>query len=119
MTPKVRAYILETIASDPGLQQTELVFLRMFGRSCHIPQSTDQQVCTLTLSCYSVSGGDLASSTTAKLPLSGHALQNLFWALIGQHQVHRICFSPGVLHLCRYHMQKLNLQATLINIYIH
>eukprot|EP01025_Chloroclados_australasicus_P045499 TRINITY_DN4981_c0_g1_i1.p1 TRINITY_DN4981_c0_g1~~TRINITY_DN4981_c0_g1_i1.p1 ORF type:complete len:535 (-),score=79.64 TRINITY_DN4981_c0_g1_i1:305-1885(-) len=29
---KVRTYMLETIASDPGLQQTELVFLGLFGR---------------------------------------------------------------------------------------
>ena len=29
---KVREHILETIASDPGLQQTELVFLGLFGR---------------------------------------------------------------------------------------
>ena len=41
---KVRAYILETIASDPGLQQTELVFLGLFGRSCRILESKDQQV---------------------------------------------------------------------------
>eukprot|EP01026_Neomeris_dumetosa_P022915 TRINITY_DN1974_c0_g1_i3.p2 TRINITY_DN1974_c0_g1~~TRINITY_DN1974_c0_g1_i3.p2 ORF type:complete len:246 (-),score=42.93 TRINITY_DN1974_c0_g1_i3:208-945(-) len=30
---KVRTYMLETIASDPGLQQTELVFLGLFGRA--------------------------------------------------------------------------------------
>ena len=42
---KVRAYILETIASDPGLQQTELVFLGLFGRSCRILENKDQQVC--------------------------------------------------------------------------
>lgn len=48
---KVRAYILETIASDPGLQQTELVFLGLFGRSCRILESKDQQVCTLLESC--------------------------------------------------------------------
>ena len=41
---KVRAYVLETIASDPGLQQTELVFLGLFGRSCRILESKDQQV---------------------------------------------------------------------------
>ena len=41
---KVRAYILETIASDPGLQQTELVFLGLFGRACRILESKDQQV---------------------------------------------------------------------------
>jgi MoxR-like ATPase len=29
---KVRAQVLEIIASDPGLQQTELVFLGLFGR---------------------------------------------------------------------------------------
>lgn len=31
---QVRAQVLETIASDPGLQQTELVFLGLFGRAC-------------------------------------------------------------------------------------
>ncbi len=41
---KVRAYVLETIASDPGLQQTELVLLGLFGRSCRILESKDQQV---------------------------------------------------------------------------
>ncbi|DBB08177.1 TPA: hypothetical protein ACH3X3_008361 [Trebouxia sp. C0006] len=40
---KVRAYVLETIASDPGLQQTELVFLGLFGRSCRILENKDQQ----------------------------------------------------------------------------
>jgi len=30
--PQVRAQVLEIIASDPGLQQTELVFLGLFGR---------------------------------------------------------------------------------------
>ena len=44
---KVRAYVLETIASDPGLQQTELVFLGLFGRSCRILENKDQQVCSL------------------------------------------------------------------------
>jgi hypothetical protein len=29
---QVRAQVLEIIASDPGLQQTELVFLGLFGR---------------------------------------------------------------------------------------
>lgn len=43
---KVRAYVLETIASDPGLQQTELVFLGLFGRSCRILENKDQQVIT-------------------------------------------------------------------------
>jgi len=33
---KVREHILETIASDPGLQQTELVFLGLFGRACRL-----------------------------------------------------------------------------------
>ena len=45
---KVRAYILEIIASDPGLQQTELVFLGLFGRSCRILESQDQQVSCLS-----------------------------------------------------------------------
>ncbi|KAK9817098.1 hypothetical protein WJX72_009532 [[Myrmecia] bisecta] len=40
---KVRAYVLETIASDPGLQQTELVFLGLFGRSCRILESQNQE----------------------------------------------------------------------------
>ena len=42
--PKVRAYVLETIASDPGLQQAELVFLGLFGRACRILDSRDSQV---------------------------------------------------------------------------
>lgn len=33
---KVKAHLLETIASDPGLQQTELVFLGLFGRACRV-----------------------------------------------------------------------------------
>lgn len=34
--PKVRAHVLEVIASDPGLTQTELVFLGLFGRACRL-----------------------------------------------------------------------------------
>ena len=33
---KVRARVLEVIASDPGLQQAELVFLGLFGRACRV-----------------------------------------------------------------------------------
>lgn len=33
---KVRSFVLETIASDPGLQQSELVFLGLFGRACRL-----------------------------------------------------------------------------------
>lgn len=33
---KVRSYVLEVIASDPGLQQTELVFLGLFGQCCRL-----------------------------------------------------------------------------------
>jgi len=36
--------VLETIASDPGLQQAELVFLGLFGRACRILDSRDSQV---------------------------------------------------------------------------
>jgi MoxR-like ATPase len=31
---KVRAHVLDTIGSDPGLQQAELVLLGLFGRAC-------------------------------------------------------------------------------------
>eukprot|EP00210_Caulerpa_lentillifera_P000976 g941.t1 len=33
---KVKSYVTETIASDPGLQQSALVFLGLFGRACRI-----------------------------------------------------------------------------------
>ena len=33
---QVRSYVLEVIASDPGLQQAELVFLGLFGRACRL-----------------------------------------------------------------------------------
>jgi MoxR-like ATPase len=33
---KVKTFVLEIIASDPGLQQTELVFLGLFGRACRL-----------------------------------------------------------------------------------
>jgi len=33
---KVKSFVIETIASDPGLQQAELVFLGLFGRACRI-----------------------------------------------------------------------------------
>ncbi len=36
---KVKAFVLETIASDPSLQQTELLFLGLFGRACRIVDS--------------------------------------------------------------------------------
>eukprot|EP00803_Ostreobium_quekettii_P008827 evm.model.scf_2565.2 EVM.evm.TU.scf_2565.2 scf_2565:6735-11572(+) len=36
---KVRSYVLDTIASDPGLQQAGLMFLGLFGRSIRILES--------------------------------------------------------------------------------
>ncbi|CAD7700318.1 unnamed protein product, partial [Ostreobium quekettii] len=36
---KVRSYVLETIASDPGLQQAGLMFLGLFGRAIRILDS--------------------------------------------------------------------------------
>ena len=40
--------MLDTIASDPGLQQTELVFLGLFGRACRVLEGADAQVgCSL------------------------------------------------------------------------
>ena len=44
MPQKVKAYLLETIASDPGLQQTELVFLGLFGRACRVLETANPQV---------------------------------------------------------------------------
>lgn len=41
---KVKAFLLETIASDPGLQQTELVFLGLFGRACRVLETANAQV---------------------------------------------------------------------------
>ena len=38
---KVRARVLEVIASDPGLQQAELVFLGLFGRACRVLESSN------------------------------------------------------------------------------
>ncbi len=38
---KVKAYVLETIASDPGLQQAELVFLGLFGRALRLLSSCE------------------------------------------------------------------------------
>ncbi|KAL4438050.1 hypothetical protein ABPG77_004271 [Micractinium sp. CCAP 211/92] len=40
---KVKAFLLETIASDPGLQQTELVFLGLFGRACRVLEAANTQ----------------------------------------------------------------------------
>lgn len=39
LPPQVKTFVLETIASDPGLQQTELVFLGLFGRACRVLES--------------------------------------------------------------------------------
>ena len=39
---KVKQFVLDTIASDPGLQQTELVFLGLFGARM---QSAGKQEC--------------------------------------------------------------------------
>ena len=44
---KVRTWVLETLASDPGLQQTELLFLGLFGRSCRVLEERDATVCTI------------------------------------------------------------------------
>lgn len=41
---KVKAWVQDTIASDPGLQQVELVFLGLFGRACRILEAQNQQV---------------------------------------------------------------------------
>jgi MoxR-like ATPase len=41
---KVRAHVLETIASDPGLQQAELVFLGLFGRACRVLEAPAPEV---------------------------------------------------------------------------
>jgi MoxR-like ATPase len=41
---KVRAHVLETVASDPGLQQAELVFLGLFGRACRVLEAPTPQV---------------------------------------------------------------------------
>lgn len=41
---KVRTWVLDTLASDPGLQQTELLFLGLFGRSCRLLDERDPQV---------------------------------------------------------------------------
>ena len=40
---KVRTWVLETLASDPGLQQTELLFLGLFGRACRLLEERDPQ----------------------------------------------------------------------------
>lgn len=67
---KVRAYVLETIASDPGLQQTELVFLGLFGRSCRILESQDQQV----------KATHLLSFVSCVCAVSAHACDPVCWA---------------------------------------
>ena len=33
---QVRQFVLDTLASDPGLTQTELLFLGLFGRACRL-----------------------------------------------------------------------------------
>ncbi|KAK9830840.1 hypothetical protein WJX74_009470 [Apatococcus lobatus] len=40
---KVRQRVLDIISSDPGLQQTELVFLGLFGRACRVLESPESQ----------------------------------------------------------------------------
>ena len=37
----MRQYVLDTLASDPGLQQTELLFLGLFGRACRLLSQSD------------------------------------------------------------------------------
>ena len=44
---KVKQFVLDTIASDPGLQQTELVFLGLFGRACRVLENRNAQVAAL------------------------------------------------------------------------
>ena len=43
---KVKQFVLDTIASDPGLQQTELVFLGLFGRACRVLENRNKEVIT-------------------------------------------------------------------------
>jgi len=45
---KVKQFVLDTIASDPGLQQTELVFLGLFGRACRVLENRNQEVTAST-----------------------------------------------------------------------
>ena len=44
---KVRQHVLDIISSDPGLQQTELVFLGLFGRACRVLESPESEVSVL------------------------------------------------------------------------
>jgi len=41
---KVKAYVIETIASDPGLQQSGLVFLGLFGRACRVLEAPGEEL---------------------------------------------------------------------------
>lgn len=41
---KVRSWVLETIGSDPGLQQAELLFLGLFGRACRLLSDRSDKV---------------------------------------------------------------------------
>ena len=45
---KVRQFVLDTVASDPGLQQTELVFLGLFGRACRVLEGAEARVIICT-----------------------------------------------------------------------
>jgi MoxR-like ATPase len=40
VTTQVRTKVLDLIASDPGIQQTELVLLGLFGRSVRLLSSS-------------------------------------------------------------------------------
>lgn len=56
---KVKAFVLETIASDPSLQQTELLFLGLFGRACRVMDSGSSAVRPLPLpTCMSLHQAD-------------------------------------------------------------
>ena len=41
---KVRAYVLDSIASDPELQKAEILFLGSFGRACEFLAAGDAEV---------------------------------------------------------------------------
>ncbi|GMH33679.1 hypothetical protein BSKO_01513 [Bryopsis sp. KO-2023] len=46
---KVKSFVVETIASDPGLQQSALVFLGLFGRACRVLDNpTDTEIAEAT-----------------------------------------------------------------------
>jgi hypothetical protein len=93
---KVKTYILETIASDPGLQQTELVFLGLFGRACRVLEAAVPQVIERGRGGKGVAAVPAAHTILGLRQLTCIAASSLLLHLIYASSASHLCPPPAV-----------------------